>query len=105
MAVVNPGDVGSATSTAGAATINHNSGTITTESLSTAANGVYTFTLTNKNITPDSVVAVDCGTGTNTTQGLQVQEVQVTAGQAVIKIKNTSASALNGTILINFAIV
>ncbi len=106
MANVNPGDVGTATSTAGAATLNHNSGTITTESLSTAHGTEYTMTLTNACITPDTVLAVTVADGTNTTLPVQVAEVLVSSKQAVIKILNGHASAaLNGTILINFAIV
>jgi hypothetical protein len=64
------------------------------------------MTLTNANITPDSVVAVTVADGTNSTGPVQVAETLVSGGQCVIKILNGHASAaLNGTIKINFAIV
>lgn len=102
---VNPGDDATATSTAAAATVNHTGGFITTESLSTAAAGIYTFTLTNANIMASSVVLVSAGNGTNTTQGLSVIGVTPAAGSCVILIKNVNASALNGTIVIGFAVL
>ena len=97
-----PGDDQDGTSTAAAATINHASGQIVTESLATAAGAFYTFVLTNNLVTADSVVMVSVYSGTNTTAGLMVSEVIPAAGQVTIKIKNTNASALNGTIVITF---
>lgn len=107
MPAINPGDtsVGNV-STVHAATVNHDAGVITTESLSTAAGAQYTFTLTNNQITANSIVSVDVWSGTNTTLGLVVNEVTPAAGSCVILIKNSHASsALNGTIVIGFAIV
>lgn len=106
MAAVNPGDEGSATSTAGAATINHNGGKITTEALTTAAGADYSFTLTNANITPDVGVFLSVGNGTNTTVPYFVHSVQVSAGSVTFKIRNAHATvALNGTLVINFALI
>lgn len=102
---VNPGDNGAAVSTAAAATVNHTGGTITTESLTTAAGTDYTFTLTNANICPDSVPMFTIGSGTNTTMPFYVHSVAITPGQAVLKIRNGHASAaFNGTMKIWFAI-
>ena len=102
---VNPGDNGSATSTAGAATIHHTGGSITTEALATAAGSDYTFTLTNSLIYPDSVPIFTVGAGTNTTVPFFIHSVTITPGQAVIKIRNAHASAaFNGTMKIWFAI-
>ena len=100
----NLADYGTATSTAAAATINHSVGLITTESLSTAAAAEYSFTLTNACIGASSVVLVTVQNGTNTSAGITVCEVTPAAGSCVIKIKNTNASALNGTILIGFLV-
>jgi len=49
-------DRGTATSTAGAATINHQAGVVTTEALTTAAASAYAFTLTDSRITTTSIV-------------------------------------------------
>ena len=96
---------GSATSTAGAATINKTSGQITTEALATAAGATYTMTLTNSIIKSTSIVLVSVGKGTATLGEPVVQFITPAAGSAVILIRNVAATdALNGTIKINFAI-
>jgi hypothetical protein len=97
--------VGSATSTAGAATINQQAGQITTEALTTAAGATYTMTLTNSLVSATSTVLVTVGKGTATTGTATVCWVTPAAGSAVITIQNINASAaLNGTITINFAV-
>lgn len=103
---VNPGDDGFATSTAGAATINHTGGVITTEALSTAAAATYTMTLTNNDIAANSAVMVSIGNGTNSAGAPVVTTVTPAAGSVVIVIKNVHASAaLNGTLTIAFAVL
>lgn len=103
---VNPGDVGTATSTAAAATINHAQGVVTTEALTTAAAAEYTFTLTNSIIDANAVVMVSIASGTNTTAGAVVSEVKPGAGTCTIIIKNTHATvALNGTMKIAFSVL
>jgi hypothetical protein len=100
---VNPGDDASAVSTAGAATVNHTGGTITTEALVTAAGADYSFTLTNAVISPSSVVFISVGNGTNTTPGAYAHSVQVGNGQVTFKVRNPAAVALNGTLILMFA--
>ncbi len=101
---VNPGDDGFATSTAGAATINHSGGVITTESLTTAGLAAYTMTLTNNCIQANSIVLVSVGSASAGTP--VVGTVVVTAGQAVIKIQNVHATvAFNNTLKIAFLVV
>jgi len=100
-------DVGTntATSTAGAATINTQTGVITTEALSTAAGATYTMTLTNSLIQAGSVVIPTIGKGTATTGEPVVQFVTPAAGSCVILIRNVAAAAaLNGTIKIGFVV-
>lgn len=94
---------GTATSTAAAATLNTQTGFITTEALTTAAQTVYTFTLTNPLIKVGTFIAVTAALGTST-QGVPTFESALcTAGQAVITIQNDAASlAFNGTITINY---
>ena len=98
-------DTSTATSTAGAATINLQTGLITTEALTTAAGATYTMTLTNSAITASSQVFVTVGKGTATTGEPVVQFVTPTTGSCVILIRNVAAAAaLNGTIKIGFMV-
>ena len=96
---------GTATSTAAAATINAQTGLITTEALTTAAAATYTFTLTNAAITANSIVLVTVGKGTATAGEPAVHFVTPAAGSCVILIRNDAAvAALNGTIKIGFKV-
>jgi len=96
---------GTGTSTASAATINTQAGTVTTEALTTAAGSTYTMTLTNSLVTASSIVLVSVGKGTATAGEPVVQFVTPAAGSVVILIRNVAAAAaLNGTIKINFAV-
>lgn len=96
---------GSATSTAAAATINGQTGVITTEALTTAAAATYTMTLTNASINANSIVLVTVAKGTATTGEPAVHFVTPAAGSAVILIRNDAAvNALNGTIKIGFVV-
>lgn len=97
---------GTATSTAGAATINNQTGVITTEALTTAAAATYTMTLTNSYIKAGSIVLVTVGKGTATTGEPAVHFVTPATGSAVILIRNDAAvAALNGTIKIGFVVL
>lgn len=102
---VHSGDHGVATAVAGAATINHVSGQVTSESVTTAAGSDYVLTLTHPMVQADSVVLASVANGTNTTEGLAVNRVQPSAGSVIIRVRNTHATvALNGTIVISFTI-
>ena len=107
MVSINPGDTGTATSTAGAATINHTGGVITTEALTTGAGSDYSFTLTNNCITASSNVIITVGNGTNSTTPYDVHSVQPAAGSVTFKINNGngSATAFNGTLKIYFTVI
>lgn len=96
-------DSGTAAATAGAATLNKQSGTITSESITTAAGASYTLTLTNSVVTAASRVFASADNGTNSQGELTVARITPAAGSVVILVKNVHASqALNGTIKINF---
>lgn len=96
---------GAGTSTAGAATVNTQTGQITTEALSTAAGATYSFTLTNALIKVASIVLVTVGKGTATAGTPVVAWVTPAAGSAVIILQNIHASAaLNGTVTLNFTV-
>lgn len=97
---------GTAVSTVAAATVNTQIGTITTEALNTAAAASYTFTLTNSLIKVGSVLLVTVAKGTATTGELSVHFVTPAAGSAVIILRNNAAAAaVNGTIIIGYAVL
>lgn len=91
-----------ATAVAGAATLNKLQGAITSEALTTAANAVYTLTLTNSTIAAADMVIATAENGTNTTEGLSIERIQPAAGSCVFILRNTAAGALNGTVVIKF---
>lgn len=97
---------GSATSTAGAATINAQTGVITTEALTTAAGATYVMTLTNSLIKSSSIVSVVVGKGTATGGSLSPAWVTPGTGSAVIVLQNNDlATAVNGTTKIAFSVL
>jgi len=97
--------IGTATATAGAATLNAQTGKVTSEALVTAQNAIYTLTLTNNQIAAADIVLVSVANGTNTQGTPTVTRVQPAAGQIVVLISNlhASAQALNGTLVVSFA--
>jgi hypothetical protein len=99
-------DRGTATSTAGAATINKQAGVVTTEALTTAAASAYAFTLTNSRITTASVVILTLMGGTNTTRGIEMRAIPG-SGSATLSFfnNNVAASALNGTLVFGFEVI
>lgn len=100
-------DIGTATATTGAATLSDWAGVVTTESLTTAQNAIYTLTLTNTKIAAADIVLVSVANGTNT-QGTPILGlVTPAAGSCEIKVinKHASAEALNGTLKISFVVV
>lgn len=93
----------SATAVAGAATLNKESGVITTEALTTAAGANYTLTLTNSRILANDITVASVQNGTNTTGDPGILSITATAGTLVVRVRNHHASAaLNGTLLISF---
>lgn len=99
-------DSGTATATAGAATLAKYGGVITTEALTTAAAAVYTLTITNTKAAAGQIVMASVTDGTNTQGAPVVVRVTPSASSLVIKVKNVHASeALNGTLKIAYAIL
>jgi hypothetical protein len=105
--VVLLGGYGGVEATAGAATATSQRGYVTTEALTTAGLAAYTLTLTNAKIKANSFVVVGVEDGTNTQGTPVVGRVKVpSAGSATIEIRNVHATqALNGTLLISFAVL
>ena len=91
---------------AGAATLNAQHGTITSESLTTAAGSDYTLTLTNSFVSTSSRIMVSLDDGTNSTAPIYVRKVTPGSGSATIVVRNGhTSSALNGTIKLSFWLV
>jgi hypothetical protein len=95
---------GTATGTAGAATLNNKCGKITTESLTTAAAAVFTETITNSAVAAADLCfasVVSAGTGIPT-----IAEVAPAAGSLVITVQNlAAAAAFNTTLVISYLCV
>jgi hypothetical protein len=99
--------IGTATATAGAATLNALNGKITSEALTTAQNALYTLTITNSRIAAADIVLVSIANGTNTQGTPMLLRVTPAAGSVVIIVQNKhdAAQALNGTLVISFSTV
>ncbi len=100
-------DKGTGTVSAGAVTINKQAGVITA-AVTTAAAATTSITFNNSEIVAGSVILVSLMGGTNTTlPGPQVNAVYTSAGVATINItnNNVAGTALNGNLLIGFAVL
>jgi hypothetical protein len=98
-----------ATSTAGAATLNTISGMIQTEALTTAAGSTYTMTLTNSlistaNTPPSPVPQIEMLSFSNTAGSVQINSITNGTGSVVAVFQNVGTAAFNGTFLIPFHI-
>jgi len=80
---------------------------ITTESLTTAQNALYTLTITNASIKATSMVFVTVGNGSNTQGTPMLTKVTPAAGSCVLLVanKHASAEAFNGTLKIGVMVV
>lgn len=96
---------GTGTEASNAVTISKLSGVITTSSLSTAGAGSYLITLTNTYISATSVLLVSYNGGTNTTRNISIAAVPGSGSAAITIYNNTAATALNGTVIIDFFLI
>lgn len=105
-AVVLIGDQKTGTVTSGAVTLNSQRGVITTANIFNAQGTAYAFDLVNNKILTTSVVQVSVQSGTNTT-GFPIagEVVQAVNGSATIKILNGTATAMDGTVKVNFVVL
>lgn len=95
-----------ATAASGAATCNGYLCRITSESLTTAAAGEYTLTLTNNTIDANSVVFATVAKGTSTQGTVIAGGTKPAAGSCTVIVSNVHASeALNGTIVIDVLVI
>ena len=84
-------------------TVNAHNGTITTVSTNLSGSGVTSFTVNNNKVTTASKILL---TVDSTTAGMPILVTNTIAnGSFVIKIINTSATALNSTLKISYLIL
>lgn len=100
-------EVGTATASSAAATLNDLAGLITTESLTTAQNAIYSLTLTNSKIAAGDLVFASVQDGSNTQGTPMIGQIKPAAGSCTIEVinKHASAEALNGTLKIAFWVI
>lgn len=97
---------GTASASAGAATLNKTAGKITTEALTTAAAGTYTLTLTNSVIAATDMVFASVTDGTATAGTPMIEKITPGSGSVVIRVKNDHATnAFDGTLVISFLVI
>lgn len=94
---------GTVTAAAGAATLNAQSGVVTSEALVTAAAASYTLTITNSKIAATDIVMASVAYGTASAGEPAINRVTPATGSLVIIVRNeAAAAALNGTIKVAF---
>lgn len=93
------------TSASGAVTLNDCAGVITSESLTTAAAGTWTLTITNSRVVAGDIVMASVELGSATAGLPQVCTVTPGAGSITIVVRNAHASnAFNGTLRVRFIV-
>jgi hypothetical protein len=88
-----------------AVTASGNAGVITTSSLTTAGGSSYAITWTNTLISSTSAILLTIMGGTNTTENITLKATAGTGTSTLTIYNNTAATALNGTILIGYAVL
>lgn len=86
---------GTSTSAAGAVTLNARAGVITTETITTTGQSVYTLTITNSQVTAGDLVLGTIQNGSNTTGIATLMSVVPSAGVLTVKIGNAATTATN----------
>lgn len=93
------------TEAANAVTAAGQAGIITTSALTTAGGGSYSITWTNSMINTTSGVILTLGGGTNTVKNITLQVTPGSGSATLVIYNNTAATALDGTLLINYVVL
>ena len=96
---------GTASATAGAATLANKCGKVTSEALVTAAGAVYTLTVTTTgaNMEATDICLSSVAFGTSSAGTPAISRTQVAANSLVVTVQNIhAANAFNGTIVVNY---
>lgn len=107
MSTIHSSGSGTAVATAGAATLANRFGAVTTEALTTAQNGIYTLTITNSAVSAGDLAFASVRNGTNSAGTPMIGAVTASAGSLVVEVINKAAgaTALNGTLVVSFAVL
>lgn len=98
------GAVTQATDKSTGVTLNKSAGRITMNAASLAANTAVSFTLTNSLISANDVIIV-CISGGGTAGAYTTYISSMTAGSAVVTLRNLTGGALAEAVIVNFAII
>jgi hypothetical protein len=98
------GTVTQATSKSTGVTLSKSAGRITMNAAELAANTAVSFTLTNTVISANDAIIVNISGGA-TAAAYTVYISSMTAGSAVVTLRNMTAGALSEAVVINFAIL
>lgn len=93
------------TEAANAVTASGNAGVITTSALTTAGGASYAITWTNTKISATSSIQLTLMGGTNTVKNITLQATAGAGTSTLTIYNNTAATALDGTLLIGYAIL
>jgi hypothetical protein len=98
------GTVTQATSKATAVTLNTSAGRITMNGAALAGNTAESFTLNNSLISANDVLIVNVSAG-GTAAAYTTYISSMTAGSAVVTLRNMTAGSLSEAVVINFALI
>jgi len=99
------GTVTQATSKSTAVTLNKSSGRITMNNAALAAATSISFTLTNSLISTNDTIVLNISGGLATASTYNAWVDSLSAGSAVITLRNVSAGSLSEAIILNYAII
>lgn len=100
-------DIGSATATGGAATLNKTMGKVTTNASSAASDATYTLTITNSEVSAEDMAFVSFTLASGTATNVSVKDVLCGNGTLTIVLQNPhDATAWSSAIfIVSFMIV
>ena len=98
------GAVTQATDKSTGVTLNKSAGRITMNAASLAANTAVSFTLTNSGISANDAIIVNVSGG-GTAAAYTTYISSMTAGSAVVTLRNLTGGALAEAVVLNFAII
>jgi len=98
------GTVTQATDKSTGVTLNKSAGRITMNAASLAANTAVSFTLTNSGISSNDAIIVNVSGG-GTAAAYTTYISSMTAGSAVVTLRNLTGGALAEAVVLNFAII
>ena len=98
------GTVTQATSKSTAVTLNKSAGQITMNGAALAGGVAVSFTLNNSLISTNDILILNIGAGATAT-AYTVYTSSISAGSAVITLRNLSATSYSEAVVINFALI